>query len=306
MTTIPDEYSRRLAEDIGRLLDFTLNEPVLLRRLEKHYSPKPAKLASSDVEVAALKERLDRLTDLLAGAVEAAHTPSVPASPPVLDTYAASAISEVLEAFHRSRSSVCRAHVFFIARGVLIEHPDFLRSPERSEEYRPAAEAAFWDHVETALIRLASFWDRVGQLLDFVFFGVRQFDREGFASVLDRIRSNFMPLYPDIGLCPSWTRLRHYQQSEREDGLKWLVRRRNLVIHSLHLRPGPIMEPSHPALVSTYNHLEVSLEEKLKPESPKHELGRLHNHLFAAATLFADVLTLCEIGWHAIHRPARA
>ena len=155
------------------------------------------------------------------------------------------------------------------------------------------AEHAFWEHAENAFIKLCSYWDRVGQILDFTFFRIRQFDRDGFTAVMDRIHANFFPVYEDIRNSLAWKSLRKYQNSEQEDGLKWLLRRRNLVIHSLHLQPIQT-EAGRENIESAYNHLEESLRKKLRPGTPKQEVERLHAHLRAAAELFPHVLTLCE------------
>jgi len=86
----------------------------------------------------------------------------------------------------------------------------------------------FWEHAEISYIRLASFWDRIGQFLDFVFFIIRQYKSDGFPSVMDRIHSNYMRLIPELASSSFWTELRKYQTSEKTDGFQWLVRRRNL------------------------------------------------------------------------------
>jgi len=112
---------------------------------------------------------------------------------------------------------------------------------------------------------------------------------------MDRVYANFFPVYEDIRNSLAWKSLRKYQTSEQEDGLKWLLRRRNLVIHSLHLQP--IQTPAEEEIFqSAYNHLEESLRRKLTPGTPQQEVKRLQTHLRAAAEFFPHVLTLCEQG----------
>jgi hypothetical protein len=97
------------------------------------------------------------------------------------------------------------------------------------------AEETFWEHAENAFVKLCSYWDRVGQVLDFIFFRIRQFERDGFTAVLDRIAANFLPVYEDIRNSLAWKSLDNYRKSEQEDGLKWLLRRWRI---QLNLRFG--------------------------------------------------------------------
>jgi hypothetical protein len=57
---------------------------------------------------------------------------------------------------------------------------DLPESPEAAAQLIKQAQGAFWEHAEAAYIRLYSFWDRVGQVLDFAFFNIRKFDQNGF------------------------------------------------------------------------------------------------------------------------------
>ena len=178
----------RLTEILGKTLEHTANEAVVLARLEEFFAPKPAKLAASDTEAEALHRRVDRVIELLGG-------------PPTSDTqgdncvhhdvYPLSAVSEVLNTFHRARKSVCRTHMFMIGIGIQEQIPDVWIVSDATERdaIMESCESAFWEHAETSFIRLAGFWDRVGQVLAFAFFGIRQFERDGFTSVMDLIKS---------------------------------------------------------------------------------------------------------------------
>ena len=130
------------------------------------------------------------------------------------------------------------------------------KNPDAAAALIREAQAAFWEHAEAAYIRLCSFWDRVGQVLDFAFFNIRKFDQNGFAAIMDRIDLNAVPMADGLKNCNSWQRLRSFQTSEKEDGLKWLVQRRNLVVHSLHLHPVKTDEEG--VFKSQFNHLDVS------------------------------------------------
>jgi hypothetical protein len=79
----------------------------------------------------------------------------------------------------------------------------------------------------------------------------------------------------------------------RDDGLKWLLRRRNITVHSLHLRP-PEASIDEVAYKPMYNHLEEKLKAKLAPRTPDGEIEQLHVHLGKAAELFKSVLSLIE------------
>ena len=154
----------------------------------------------------------------------------------------------------------------------------------------------FWDEAESAYIKIASFWDRVGQLLAFVFFNIRQYERDVFPEVIERVRKNYIPLHQELAGSQAWKSLYDYKKSKKVDGFEWLQSRRNLLVHSLHLRPMPDPLKEHPIFTSTYNHLEKKVREKLKPGTTQEELYYLHSHLRSAATLFPEVIDLCHLG----------
>ena len=215
---------------------------------------------------------------------------------PKYDTYSDAAFHEAIAVFYAARKSVCRAHMLEIGIAALHRFPEMVNTTDEQIRswFLSNAEHAFWEHAENAFVKLCSYWDRVGQILDFTFFRIRQFERDGFTAVMDRIYANFFHVYEDIRNSLAWKSLRKYQNSEQEDGLKWLLRRRNLVIHSLHLQPIQTEAEEEKIFESAYNHLEESLRQKLRPGTPKQEVERLHAHLRAAAELFPHVLTLCE------------
>jgi hypothetical protein len=142
-------------------------------------------------------------------------------------------------------------------------------------------------------MRLAAYWDRVGQILDFAFFRIRQYERDGFSAVMDRIQNNWATFDHKLRDSKSWQSLRAYQTSEQVDGLKWLLRRRNLLVHSLSLRP---IEPDEidPIFESAFNHIDAAIKRKLAPGNMQEELGYLHTHLSIATKLFTDILSISE------------
>lgn len=306
---LPDD----LAESLYRLLDWTANEDIILKRMDKFFSPRPARLAETGEELKDLEARLAKLSGQLGGHSvfifpsvvprKLSHKFTVPptenSSATAFDTYGEAAIKEIISFFDRCKHAVCMSHIFFIAFRFAPHNPEICIPPLDSEKtalMRDILENRLWEKMETAYIKLASFWDRTGQLLDFVFFNIRQYEHDGFPKVMDRIRANYIPLFPQLEASQGWQILRSYQHSEKIDGLKWLIRRRNLLVHSLYLRPMDSTQKENPIFISTYNHLEASVRDKLSIGSPEEELQHLHAHLQKAASLFTEVINLCEIG----------
>jgi hypothetical protein len=157
------------------------------------------------------------------------------------------------------------------------------------------SDESFWEHAEIAYIKLSSYWDRIGQLLDALFFNIRQYEKDGFLAVISRIRSNFIPMHKDLSVLSAWKNLDAFSKSEKENGMQWLSRRRNLIIHSLQLQPSHNYEDDA-ILDSEFNHLDKKLREKLSPGNAGEELKRLHIQLNRVTSLFPDILSLCE--WH--------
>lgn len=301
------DRSDRLVQLLANTLSLVINELVLFPQAEEFLDPKPAEIVRSDEEKERLNRRVDELQRELGGAPRLILTKEGSA-PPTYDEYADAALNELLSFFHRCRRSVIRTHVHLIGLGSIDRYEHLLELP-KDEELRQALESdleeRFWEHAETSYIRLASLWDRVGQLLDFVFFNIRQYERDGFASVMQRIRSNFVVMDDTLRKSSEWKRLWKYQKSERPDGLAWLVRRRNLLVHSLYLRAPENMHEEEPIFLSEYNHLEESVRKKLVPGSPKDEVAALHLHLESAARLIPSVIGLCEHGARLNVRPSR-
>lgn len=286
----------RFAGAIGGALQYVADESIVLARLEEFFSPKPAQLVTNEVEAKSLNDLVDRVTALYGGAprlfIQGIDDPK-----PNFDTYLSAAIDEAFEAFSRSRRSLCRAHAFLVGSHMLKTKPDILNIPTDSEAHQSflrTAESVFWEHTETTYIRLAGFWDRLGQILDFTFFSIRQYERDGFSAVVDRIRANALRMQPQLENSSAWHPIWEYKKSEREDGLQWLLSRRNLLVHSLHLRPlGDSQDEEF--FESAFNHLDARLRSHLSPTEPEKEIERLHVHLTQASKLFPQVLTICEL-----------
>ena len=110
---------------------------------------------------------------------------------------------------------------------------------------------------------------------------------------MDRIHANVLRMNPDYSVYEPWQELWNYKRSEREDGLQWLLSRRNLLVHSLHLRPLTSDETDE-MFESAFNHIDSRLKRNLATGTPLKELERVHAHLNRAAQLFPQVLRLCE------------
>src|SRR5208282_3944766 len=124
----------------------------------------------------------------------------------------------------------------------------------------------------------------------FAFFNIRQYEHDGFYAVMERISKNFIAMNQTNVRSATWARLRKFQASGQPDGLQWLLSRRNLLVHSLHLRRPRENEPDNPIFTSAYNHLEQAVRNKLRQGTAEEEVSLLHQHLSAAATLFPDAV----------------
>jgi len=293
--TAEDKHFERYASVIGDTLTHAANESLVLARLEEFFDPKPVRLGASSETAEALNEDIERTISAYGGPPRLIiHMHGDPK--PRYDTYLAAAINETLRMFDRCRATICRAQMSMISAHLLKSNPEYLRLPEGAKFHSHILECTssmFWEHAETAFIRLAGYWDRVGQVLDFVFFSIRQYERDGFSAVLDRIRSNTLLMHPDLEGSDAWKALWKYKNSQQPDGLQWLLSRRNLLVHSLHLRAAPTAEDEE-LYESAFNHLDVRLREKLSIGTPEEEIQKLHAHLEAAASLFPQMLSLCR------------
>ena len=287
-----EDDSERLAKVLGNVLQLSANESLVAAQLEAFsiFHPMPAELDLT--KGSALQSKLSHLSTALGGPPRLIITKQGE-RPPQFDTYADAAISEAIDAFMLARSSICRTHIYLIGSALIKQRPELMNLPQDPEIRRiivTQVEAYFWEHTETSYIRLASFWDRVGQLLDFAFFNIRQYEHDGFYAVMERISKNFIAMNQTNVRSATWARLRKFQASGQPDGLQWLLSRRNLLVHSLHLRRPRENEPDNPIFTSAYNHLEQAVRNKLRQGTAEEEVSLLHQHLSAAATLFPDAV----------------
>jgi hypothetical protein len=295
MSTDESREESELADVLSNVLTLSLNESRVVAQLEAlgYFSPMPADIPRDD-DAKVLKGKLDQLTENLGGPPSLIIT-KIGDAAPEFDFYIDAAIDEFIATFDRARMSVCRAHLFLIGNALIAKgqaSAHLPHDPDIRDAMISEAVERFWEHAETAYIRLGSYWDRAGQILDFAFFNIRQYERDGFAAVMDRIRTNIVPVSVEVEASPVWKRMRDFQKSQRKDGLQWLVRRRNLLVHSLHLGPAPEDPKEDPIFTVAYNHLNEAARSKLKTGTPEEEISALHDQLARAAMLFENVVNL--------------
>lgn len=210
---------------------------------------------------------------------------------PRADTYPETILREALDVFSRARKSVIRAHLFYSAKVAFEYLPETIEEAYGSEMHtvlRDQNEILFWEHAETAYIRLYSFWDRIGQILDFAFFNIRKFDHNGFYSVMERIKANAVPMNQPLKASRAWVNLEKFKNSAGRENLRWLLERRNLMVHRLHLHPLKVGDAAF--LEGQYNHLSDAHREKLMPQKPEVEVEILVDQLEKASKLFSSVI----------------
>jgi len=289
----PSITTEKLAEVLSHAVAYVANEVVVLGQYERIQLEQFPQLWRADDD-GQFEKRMHRVVEHLGGPPEL-YLIRTGESPPPADDYPASSMREAFEVFKRARKSVIRAHMFMTGSTMMVEQPDVMQWPDNpgsAELFRKHAQLAFWEHAEAAYIRLFSFWDRIGQVLDFTFFNIRKFDHNGFHAVMDRIHANVGPMNDPLRNSGSWKRLRSFQTSAKDDGLQFLLQRRNLLVHSLHLHP--LKADDDDVFKSQFNHLDKAHREKLRPREPAAEAALLVDQLNKASTLFDDFLTLVE------------
>lgn len=291
---------RQLVALVSQVISHVANEPLLLVRYEHKQADKFARLWDESSQKA-ISERLDKIA-LHMGGPPRLYILRHNENPPPEDGFPGAALQEVLSVFQRARTSVIRAHMFHVGNRYVEETPDLMTNdPKIAGGLLKLSQEAFWEHAEAAYIRLASYWDRVGQVLNFAFFNIRSFKHEGFQSVMDRIHDNVAKMDAQFAKNGSWTRLRAFQCSSKDDGYKWLQERRNLLIHSLHLQPiapdsadEEDKADNDTVFTSQFNHLDHAHREKLRPRDPAGEVTVLMGQLDRAGELFSDFLSAVE------------
>ena len=235
----PDDlaFVRLIADTMAH----SAKEVLLLAQLEPTFDPQPADITGTEDQIRMLEQQAGRVVAALGGRprlmVVVQDRPK-----PRYDTYAAAAVDEAITMFHRARATVCRAHLHFIAGGVIERTPDLLTWP--SDERITAimqrtAISQFWERAESAYVKFDLSGTDLGSCSTLHSSAFGGSERDGFPSVMERIHANHVPVHTELRESKSWVAVLAYQTSEKHEGLKWLLRRRNLIIHSIHLRPSP-------------------------------------------------------------------
>lgn len=283
---------------LSGILAHVANESILLTNYEHNHNhnhnqnPFPRLFTNENYNE--FRQKIDEITEHLGGPPEY-YLLREDEEPPLSDNYPDAAIKEVVDVFLLAQKSVIRTHMYLTGSSFLGSNPEILEDSINTQTGRSAlikmVQATFWEHAEAAYIRLYSFWDRIGQVLDFAFFNIRKFDQNGFNSVMNRIHANVVPMVKQMQSDEAWKHLRAFQTSNKSDGLQWLLQRRNLIIHSLHLHPVPIEEQ---VFDSQFNHLDEAHRKKLLPKEPNEEIVLLHEQLSKAAELFPSCLKIIK------------
>ena len=281
------------------LFDRSLKEAVLLDRAAEFFEPEPARLFKTDADSKRINEKLANLYAKLGGVPKLFITKEGVKPSDTYDDFTWYSVQEMVSLFNRARISVTKVHAKFLTCEILRGGKQLIKTRLTKKQlaaFEPIVIEEFWESAETAYIRLASMWDRVGQLLDYVFFNIRQFERDGFPSVLDRIKVNFTVLDKSVEKQQFWVDIKRYTYRDQVDGLKWLLRRRNLLVHSLHLGEQKAVGSEERDLAYYFNHLDEAARNRLGAMTPEEELKALHDHLRAFAKLLEPICDLCLWG----------
>lgn len=289
----PDKPKKHYFNVLLKTAEHVLNEQTVILQYESIRGDGFPNLYPNASEDETFETKMNLVIEHLGGPPETYLVRDGMKAPPA-DNYPEAALREALAVFSLARRAVIRADMFERTTRILTETPELWAKPddEISRIKLKLAENAFWEHAEAAYVKLYSFWDRVAQILDFGFFNIRKFDRNGFTSVMDRIHDNVVPMNSSLAKSMSWSRLRQFQTSEKDDGLKVLLRRRNLMVHSLHLHP--VEQNDERLFTAQFNHLEVAHREKLRPRTPSDEVDLLNTQLQKISDLFDDVLVVIK------------
>jgi len=194
-----------------------------------------------DTEVEALDKTVRKLELRLGSAKVEVYSKGDPAREVGIDTYPGSVITEIYDAGIAFSKAVARAYVYFDA---LQAHktPEALKVPRKPPGFAKLIEWDLWEHIEIGYFRAAAFWDRIGQLLDFVFFNVRDY-REGFAATIKKLKTNFdaenLP-FPPLRQSPDWKFLRNFESNAH--GM--LTSKRNILAHRRAFREATVRKPT--------------------------------------------------------------
>jgi hypothetical protein len=162
--------------------DRSLKEALLLDKASEFFEPEPCRLFQSEEDGKRVNEKLATLYAKLGGVPNLFITRKGVKPSDTYDDFSWYSVQEMVSLFDRARLSVSKVHAKFITYEILRGGKRVINTGLTKKQltaFEPIVIEEFWESAETAYIRLASMWDRVGQLLDYVFFNIRQFERDG-------------------------------------------------------------------------------------------------------------------------------
>ena len=210
---------------------------------------------------------------------------------PIYDTFIDSLISEILSMYQKTRRSIIKVQSQYAVVESLRYNKQFFKTPA-PEEVVLMFEEYFWDSLEIAYLRLASYWDRIGQLFSFSFFNIRKYDKETFTDIIEKINSNYVLTISELKSMPEYKELWDYSKLEDKNGLKWLLQRRNLIIHSVGINTKTNNLVKGELFDSKYNHLDEKISNKLKKSNLKDEISVINFHYIKMCEYFKNCLQL--------------
>lgn len=281
-----------LSEIYLEILSSELSNIFVLQKLEEIAEPEIPKIGNNEEQIKLLNSLLQKVSCSLGGVpriiINYTDTPK-----PQYDTFVDSLLHEILSMFWKTRRAVIKAHSQYVVVESMRYKKEFFEKPA-PEDIVLRIEEYLWDSIEVAYIRMASFWDRIGQLFSFSFFNIRQYEKDGFTSIMEKIHTNYRPILPTLEKLPEYSVIWEYSNNEKENGLKWVLQRRNTIAHSVGLDTNT-RKPSK-TYDSKYNHLEIRKERKLNKKELKEELNQFHYHYGKICRLFEDCLKLSLFG----------
>ena len=171
-----DDQDRNLSdlvEILARVMSHAANEPTLIKRMEPHLSPRPANIYTDEADAEDLERHICKFLNKIEPQQKLIITRD---DEPLslrdrIRTYQFDISEELTDCFRVCRNAVCRLHMFYITHESVRVNREFWKnmSEEDAMICGDLLAKSFWEALEIATVRLVSYWDRVGQLLDFIF-----------------------------------------------------------------------------------------------------------------------------------------
>lgn len=213
---------------------------------------------------------------------------------PIYDTYIESMMNELGFSIKKSYETALKVKFYSHLESLSNIYAD----PKVESVFSDIYKSEFWSYLEMAYIRMASVWDRIGRLLEFVFFNIRQYDKGGYLSTIEKIHINLIPMSDQLKNSNAWKNIWNYSKKQNINGLKWLLSRRNLIVHQVSLQEKESFDVANTEFYySEHNHfLENTVKKKLKPMEIEEEVEQFKEHVETTLKLLKDLKELCKLG----------